>query len=228
MILEEFIREHFGTLARAKAAIKESHSLLPEGAWTNDGLYWISPKGKVILVNTVDNESSMGHEEYANTKWNISLEEALQKGYIRLQAISPQYLFVDHAQRNVRSVQIPALTGFFFNQQMAKIPYNEMAIERAGDMRTFKRDQNEHALQFTINGELPEDHEEATPGNIPIPGLYEKKPVPPKDLRPTHPAKWRQAGLDAGIWPPPYDYGEHQQATDYSFTKWIEERKKKE
>lgn len=29
-----------------------------------------------------------------------------------------------------------------------------------------------------------------------------------RPLRPTHPAMWRRAGLDAGIWPPPYDYGE--------------------
>jgi hypothetical protein len=30
----------------------------------------------------------------------------------------------------------------------------------------------------------------------------------PRELRPTHPAVWRRKGLEAGIWPPPYDYGE--------------------
>jgi hypothetical protein len=223
MNIGEFVTRYFGSLLACQRAIKESHSLLPEGAVSNEGLYWISPKGKVVLVNTLDNEWKMGHEEYANAKWHCTLEEALEKGYIRVQAISPQYLFIDHVQQMVRSTQVAPLTGFFFTEEMAKIPYNQIAIERAGNnMITFPKGQNEQALQFAISGEVDKNAGGNETPKLPLP--VEKKVAPIKDLRSTHPEKWRQAARDAGV--SAYDYGEA--SDDSLFRKWIGERQKRD
>ena len=156
----------------------------------------------------------MGHEEYANVKWNISLENALHRGYVRLQAISPKYLFVDHAQRKMRETQIPAATGFFFDHRMAAIPYKEMAIERAGgDMRVFKSGQNTIALQFTINGEV--DHEESTPLSATLGNAASTNIMKQHDLSMIHPAYNRPGVNPIG------------DSTNYSFGKWLAEHKKK-
>ena len=48
--------------------------------WSNDGLYWIDPNGKIIEVNDLANKTSMGHEEWANKVMNMSLEKLLKDG----------------------------------------------------------------------------------------------------------------------------------------------------
>jgi len=42
------------------------------GAWTNEGLFWLTTK-KVYTVTNIMNANAkyMSHEEYANAKWNI-------------------------------------------------------------------------------------------------------------------------------------------------------------
>lgn len=121
------------------------------GAWTNDGLFWINPSGKVFLVNTVDNKRKMSHEEYAERKWGLSLEEVLEKKYIRVQSIPNQYLYVDHKQNKVRPAQQQPLAEFF------QKPYPRIVIERPpNNIEQFKEGQQAAALQFAIDGFIPQ------------------------------------------------------------------------
>ncbi len=133
------------------------------GAWTNEGLYWIAPSGKTILVNKPDNHGySMSHEEYANTKWNVSLEEALERKYVRLQSLPHQYLFIDHRQQHVKSNQEAPLMGFFFDKSMQAIPYSKFVIERPGGEHEFGPDTNADAFQFTLSGEIGKETQQDT------------------------------------------------------------------
>lgn len=134
------------------------------GAFTNEGLYWLSPKGNVYTVNSLSKPNkSMSHEEYANKKWKISLEETLDKGFIRIQAIAPQYLFIQHTQPKVKATQDASLWGFF-SKNNEVIPYNRVIIERPGNELNWSKGKNLKASQdyirayeFTKTGELPEE-----------------------------------------------------------------------
>ena len=101
----------------------------------------------------------MGHEEYANTKWNITLEEALRKGYVQSQYHQDTCLF-DHAQKLMGADQVPAMAGFFFTQGVQIIPYAKMLIERpVNNTRRVSQGQNHLALEFTVTGEITQDAE---------------------------------------------------------------------
>ena len=122
------------------------------GAFSNEGLFWINKKGDVLPVNVPPYQMYSSHEEYANEKWGVSLETALKKGYIRVQAISNQYLFIDHRQTELKNTQIPALEKFFYNNEKP-IHYKQFVVERKNsDMKEFSADQIQEALVFAING----------------------------------------------------------------------------
>jgi hypothetical protein len=124
-----------------------------EGAFTNEGLYWISPKGEIIPVNVPPYEGQYSHEEYAQEKWGISLEDALAKKYIRVQAIKGNYLFIDHKQRVIKKAQVAPLESFFYQPMGEEIPYKQIIVERINDdLREFKGDQTHTALSFAIDG----------------------------------------------------------------------------
>lgn len=124
------------------------------GAFSNEGLFWISPKGKIIPVNIPPYQNYSSHEEYAQEKWNVSLERALEKKYIRIQSVKGQYLFVDHEQETLSNSQIPSLESFFSNS------YKNFIIERINnDMKEFTGNQVKSALAFAIDGSEVEDDE---------------------------------------------------------------------
>lgn len=124
-----------------------------EGAFTNEGLYWISPKGQIIPVNVPPYEGAYSHEEYAQVKWGVSLEEALMKKYIRIQSIKGNYLFIDHKQNKIKSSQIEPLETFFYELNGTERNYRQIIVERINnDMREFSGDQIPMALAFAIDG----------------------------------------------------------------------------
>lgn len=118
-----------------------------EGATNNDGLYWITSTGKTLLVNTSDNKTKMSHEEYAYKKWGLSLEDVLKKGYIRIQSIIPQYLYIDHRMKTVKVIQEESLQGFFTEN------HKQIVVERKNnDIREFNSDQSKEAFRFALDG----------------------------------------------------------------------------
>lgn len=126
------------------------------GAFSNEGLFWISPKGKIIPVNVPPYQNYSSHEEYAQEKWNVSLETALEKRYIRIQSIENSYLFIDHEQKILANPQIKSLETFFYGKS-----YNNILVERINnDMKEFTRNQMKSALAFAIDGSSVDDEEE--------------------------------------------------------------------
>lgn len=124
-----------------------------EGAFTNEGLYWISPKGELTPVNVPPYEGQYSHEEYAQVKWGISLEEALIKKYIRIQSIKGNYLFIDHEQKTIKQSQKEPLESFFYNLDGSERNYKQIIVERINDdMREFTGKQVAAALSFAIDG----------------------------------------------------------------------------
>lgn len=61
--------------------------------------YWIDTKGTIHLVCLVNEGPQLCHEEWAE-KHNSSLEKLLKKGWIRIQHIIPQYIFIDFEKIN--------------------------------------------------------------------------------------------------------------------------------
>jgi hypothetical protein len=140
------------------------------GAFTNEGLYWLSPKGKTYTVNSLNKPRSMSHEEYANMKWHISLEDALDKGFIRVQAVAPQYLFIQHTQPQIKSVQDSGLWNFFAHENQV-IPYGRILVERAGKDIDWKNGVELNnpadyvrAYEFTKTGTVPAPEEMSAGG----------------------------------------------------------------
>lgn len=141
------------------------------GAFSNEGLYWIAPSGKLIPVNVPPYQMYSSHEEYANEKWKVSLEEALQKKYIRLQAITGKYLFIDHEQDRLKSSQIPTLEDFFYKNG-SPISYQHIIVERIGsDMKEFTGNQLKSALAFAIDGSDVEEDEKSTGNTMSAQGM---------------------------------------------------------
>jgi hypothetical protein len=142
--------------------LKEAGKVVEEGAWTNEGLYWIDPEGKIHTVNALKDmkATSMSHEEWANTVMHVSLEKLLKSRWIRVQSLpgTAGYLYIDHRQRSVGAGQAAALASFFFTGNYEPIPYKQYVIERFhNDMRDFTHDQFSDAYEFAMTGEIPSE-----------------------------------------------------------------------
>lgn len=124
-----------------------------EGAWSNQGLFWISPKG-----NTHSVPEHQSHEEWATEHHDPhggrGLEKLLRKGWIRVQSISPRYLFINHEVRHeVPSEQAEALAHFFFDGNQLK-EYNEYVMDCNHNMQEFGKDNGYEAFKYATTGEL--------------------------------------------------------------------------
>ena len=99
-----------------------------EGALSHEGLYWNDPEGKSFLVNksSLESDTKLSHEDWAN-KNGYDLEEMFDAGWIRVQAISPSYLMIDHKKATLDRHQSDSLYPFFREQ------YHRMILERAND-----------------------------------------------------------------------------------------------
>ena len=97
-----------------------------EGALSHEGLYWVDPKGESFLVNKVKEDSKLSHEAWANKK-GYDLEDMLEGGWIRVQAISPMYLMIDHKTARLDKRQSDSLYPFFTGR------YHRMILERANN-----------------------------------------------------------------------------------------------
>jgi hypothetical protein len=97
-----------------------------EGALSHEGLYWVDPKGESFLVNKVEEDSKLSHEAWANKK-GYDLEDMLEGGWIRVQAISPMYLMIDHKTARLDKRQSDSLYPFFMGR------YHRMILERANN-----------------------------------------------------------------------------------------------
>ena len=97
-----------------------------EGASSHEGLYWIDPTGKSFLVNhsSLESDTKLSHEDWAN-KNGLNLEKMLEGGWIRVQAISPMYLMIDHKSACLGKRQSDSLYPFFVER------YHRMILERA-------------------------------------------------------------------------------------------------
>jgi hypothetical protein len=112
------------------------------GAFTNQGLFWIKSNGKLVPV-----DKQFSHEEFAQVKWNLDLETCFQRGYIRIQSIPGQYLFVDHRSREVSHLQSTVLEDFFH-----KI-YKTIVISRTDtDHTEFSGGDATKAFQYCVDG----------------------------------------------------------------------------
>jgi len=99
-----------------------------EGASSHEGLYWIDPKGKSFLVNnsSLESDTKLSHEDWAN-KNGLDLEEMFEGGWIRVQAISPMYLMIDHKIASLGRRQSDSLCPFFMER------YHRLILERANN-----------------------------------------------------------------------------------------------
>ncbi len=99
-----------------------------EGASSHEGLYWIDPKGKSFLVNnsSLESDTKLSHEDWAN-KNGLDLEEMFEGGWIRVQAISPMYLMIDHKTASLSRRQSDSLCPFFMER------YHRLILERANN-----------------------------------------------------------------------------------------------
>ena len=104
-----------------------------EGAFSHEGLYWVDPKGESFLVNKVQawggslaSDTKLSHEDWANKK-GYDLEDMLEGGWIRVQAISPMYLMIDHKTARLDKRQSDSLYPFFMGR------YHRMILERANN-----------------------------------------------------------------------------------------------
>lgn len=97
-----------------------------EGALSHEGLYWIDPQGKQFLVNSVGNDTKLSHEDWANQN-GYDLEEMFDDGWIRVQALTPTYLMIDHKKPSLGRRQSDSLYPFFMER------YNRMILERANN-----------------------------------------------------------------------------------------------
>lgn len=134
----------------AEYVLSKNPNFLQEGAWSNEGLFWMEPDGKMHPLPT-----TMSHEEWANTKLDKSLEDLFAERWIRIQCVPNQYLFIDHRQRRVMSAQKNALLGFFFDQEMHSKYYAKgFVVERfRNDMEEFPADGAVRAYEFAVSGE---------------------------------------------------------------------------
>lgn len=118
-----------------------------------NGTYWHKHTGELIPVNVAPfNQTS--HEEYALENFGLSLEQAFEKGYVRIQAFeNPEsgYLFIDHQQQILGDAQIARLRELFAGT------YKQLMIERPGEdgqqSKDFTAAEKALAYQFTISGE---------------------------------------------------------------------------
>ena len=99
-----------------------------EGAFNHEGLYWVDPKGKIFLVNhgSLASDTKLSHEDWAN-KNGLDLEEMLEGGWIRVQAISPMYLMIDHKTASLGRRQSDSLCPFFMER------YHRLILERSNN-----------------------------------------------------------------------------------------------
>ena len=154
--MKHIIEKKFGS----KEAWIEAVALC-EGAMSYAGLYWIDPSGKSFVVNDLHAKTTLSHEEYAEKYFKKTLEKVLRLGYIRIQAIQPQYLFIDHRQKQVKRSQQASLTSFFFNPDMSQKEYAKILIERDNyESRDFGKGNNSTALEYAISGEVEAGSEE--------------------------------------------------------------------
>ncbi|MDC0288471.1 hypothetical protein OAL01_03380 [Rubripirellula sp.] len=102
-----------------------------DGASSHEGLYWVDPKGESFLVNnsSLDRDTKLSHEDWAN-KNGFSLEEMFEAGWIRVQALPPQYLMIDHKTVRLGRRQAVSLYPFFTDR------YHRIILDR-GDNKLF-------------------------------------------------------------------------------------------
>ena len=105
-----------------------------EGAFSHEGLYWVDPKGESFLVNSLPSDTKLSHEDWAN-KNGYDLEDMLEGGWIRVQAISPMYLMIDHKTGRLGKRQSDSLYPFFMGR------YHRMILERANN-KSFDLDES--------------------------------------------------------------------------------------
>ena len=106
-----------------------------------NGKYWIGPDGTIHSV-----EQNEAHEEFAEKEFHLSLEQAFASNYIRVQAFSGDYLFIDHRQETVLPRQLEALKLFFDSN------YQTIAVEYQGSFRKFSVNENLDAFRYLTEG----------------------------------------------------------------------------
>jgi len=67
------------------------------------------------------------------------LNGILDKGYVRIQAIIPQYLFIQHKQSQLKSVQSNLLWDFFVDKKQEIINYGRVVVERTNQDLDWKK-----------------------------------------------------------------------------------------
>ncbi|MFM7854542.1 MAG: hypothetical protein ACKO96_22105, partial [Flammeovirgaceae bacterium] len=92
--------------------INKKKGLKTEGAFSNDGLFWVEPTGTVHSV-----PPQYSHQEWAEKVMNKDLEELFEKRWVRVQCIPGQYLYIDHRQKRISPTQKRVLEGFFYDEE---------------------------------------------------------------------------------------------------------------
>ena len=92
--------------------------MLNEGAFSNEGLFWISPTGKTIPVNVPPYQNYSSHEEYAQEKWNVSLEEALEKNTFAYKRLKKVIFSLITNKTNLKTLKSQLLKTFFMQRMV--------------------------------------------------------------------------------------------------------------
>lgn len=130
--------------------INKKKGLKTEGAFSNEGNFWVEPTGTVHPV-----PPQYSHQEWAEKVMNKELEELFEKRWIRVQCIPGQYLYIDHRQKRISPIQKRVLEDFFYDEDMKKKHFPKgFVVERIGnDMRDFNSEEHQEALDFCVEGE---------------------------------------------------------------------------
>lgn len=98
---------------------------------------------------------TLEHEEFAEENFQLSLEGAFELLYIRLQAFTGQYLFVDHAQTKSLTSQFKALRSFF-NIDYDQIVVQRKVVELGNSESTFSSQDRDEAHRFAVGSDEAE------------------------------------------------------------------------